>query len=127
MDTLSFRPYFDSGSISRAEVCTLLDHLEAALHFMVDNPRSLVCDVELVNDREMRLLLPKETEGEFTYQNQCLAYDITLDSIQNVPELIELQVQRTPQKIAVSLSMLEENIYNDVSTVPIRSRCVLDI
>lgn len=102
MDALSIRPCFDSGSISESEIYTFLDHLESALRFIIDRPESLLRDVELINDREMRLLLPEETEREFKGSGQPWARAPALDSIQNVSELIELQVQRTPQKIAVS-------------------------
>lgn len=103
-DTLSFSAYFDPGSISAAEICTFLDHLESALNFMINHPKSLVCDVELSNDQEMQVLLSTEMDGRLEKSNQSWACDGDLDSIQNVSELIKLQVEKTPQKIAVSRS-----------------------
>jgi non-ribosomal peptide synthetase component F len=77
--------------ISSEEVDTILDHFESALRFMIDHPNKLICDVELINDREMRQLVPKLHPVESS------------NAAQSVLELVEAQARLTPEKIAVCL------------------------
>lgn len=82
-----------------------MDHLESTLRFIIDHPKSLICDVELINNREMELLLSTEMGGELESSNKSWASNCALHSHQNVSELIQAQAERTPQKIAVSRFM----------------------
>lgn len=86
-----------------AEVNTFLDHFETALHFIINHPQSLIADVELINDQERLLLVPPEKimELELDIHDQRSYYSNDR-SIQTVGGLIELQAERTPQRIAVS-------------------------
>lgn len=104
-DAFSFCAYFDPESISGAEVYTLLDHLGSALSFMIKHPKSLIRDVGLIDDQETKLLLSTETDRRIKNSKQpwaCNDDDDDDDAVQSVPELIKLQVEKTPQKIAVS-------------------------
>lgn len=99
--------HYATAKITEMEVHTLVDHFESALGFIMEHPLKLVGDVELINDREMRLLISPEMSS-----NQKLNLDgkdhfypfdnCSLSIHNNIPELIGLQVERTPYKIAVS-------------------------
>jgi non-ribosomal peptide synthetase component F len=81
-------------AISAAEVEVILDHYEMALNFMAREPHARVRDVDFITADEKRRLL----HGP----NPLHPLNTLLSSAQNVSELIESQVQRTPQRIAVS-------------------------
>lgn len=127
LNALSIRLSFDTGSISEAEVRTFLDHLESTVRFIIDHPESLVCNVELINDREMKLLLSTGMDGELENSHRFWTSHCTLDSDQNVSELIQSQVERTPHKIAVSHSCSIGVIIMIVFLAPIQTRYILDL
>jgi non-ribosomal peptide synthetase component F len=80
--------------ISAVEVEVILDHYEMALSFMARHPHAKVRDIEFITPDEKTLLLrglrPSHT------------LETLLSPAQNVSELIEAQVRRTPHRIAVS-------------------------
>jgi non-ribosomal peptide synthetase component F len=79
--------------ISELEVNVILDHLETALLFLTNHPHDIIGDVNLINDDERRRLV-----GD-------MPSDL-LSSAQNITELIEAQVARTPEKISVCFTFL---------------------
>lgn len=103
-DFISISSVHASEAISDAETHVILDHFESAIRFMIDNPEKLIIDVKLINDQEMQILVPSDTVPEPNAYSQALSYpyDSHLLSVQNVSQLIELQVEKTPQRIAVS-------------------------
>ncbi|KAF8587753.1 amino acid adenylation [Ramaria rubella] len=80
---------FVSEIITEAEVNAILDHFEAALLFSIHHPNERVRDVKLINDTELRRLIPD------------VEVDESLSPVQNVSDLIVQQVQRTPHRIAL--------------------------
>jgi hypothetical protein len=92
-DSFSLRVLHASEIISEAEVTVILDHFEVALLFLIEHPHESVCNVELINDSEMRRLIHDHT-NPVHHPNP----------VQNVSELIETQASRTPKKIAVRIS-----------------------
>jgi Non-ribosomal peptide synthetase modules and related proteins len=75
--------------ISEAEVNVILDHFDAALRFLIHNSNETIGNVNLINENERQRLVSDVKIGD------------QLSLVQNVPELIEDQANRTPQKIAV--------------------------
>ncbi|KAF8574904.1 amino acid adenylation [Ramaria rubella] len=80
---------YTKSDISCAEANTILDHVEAAIRFLIHHPNALVSDVDLIKEDEWKRLIPNVD----TANPLCTA--------QNISELIELQVQKTPQRIAL--------------------------
>jgi non-ribosomal peptide synthetase component F len=85
---------YSSEAISEAEVNSMLDHFEAALIFMTNHPHDILGDATLVNAKE----------------RECLVTDLSseeqLSPTQNISELIEMQANQTPEKIAVCLALI---------------------
>ncbi|KAF8573139.1 CoA-dependent acyltransferase, partial [Ramaria rubella] len=84
---------YSSGVITQREVDTILDHFETALTFLMNHPDATIDDVELTSAVEKRRLLfgvnpPHPLHGP-------------LSPALNVSELIEWQVTKTPQRIAL--------------------------
>ncbi|KAF8584772.1 CoA-dependent acyltransferase [Ramaria rubella] len=93
-DDLFLSVAFVTDTISEAEVNGILDHFETALLFLMHHPDATIGDVELTSAMEKhRLLFGK---------NPPHPLDKVLSPARNVSELIESQVARTPQRIAVS-------------------------
>ncbi|KAF8587754.1 acetyl-CoA synthetase-like protein [Ramaria rubella] len=88
-DSISLSADYVTEVISRDEVMALLDHFEAALLFSIHHPNERVRDVKLINDTELRRLIPD------------VEVDESLSPVQNVSDLIVQQVQRTPHRIAL--------------------------
>lgn len=98
---------YKDGLISEEEICVIMDHYETALRFMIDHPEKPVSDVELINDREIELLIPTElstiqVRRPNGHGQPYHPYDGIPEPARNVSELIEWQVEKTPEKIAVS-------------------------
>jgi hypothetical protein len=85
----SLSVHYSQSAVSEVEVNVVLDHFEAALLFLTENPRSAVGDVTLVNEQERQHLVAS------SYPRNPIS------QAQNILELIEGQARRTPQKIAV--------------------------
>lgn len=83
------------------EVYAFLDHFESALRYISDHPKALIRDVELINDLEMRQIIPPQT-GDLELHADNIGFSDRVSHVKNMSELIELQVERTPHKIAVS-------------------------
>lgn len=98
--------HYATARIAEKEVHTFVDHLESALRFIIEHPERLVGEVELINDQEMRLLIdPQSLKGEeidIDSPNHPDSSDNGSLPVHNVSELIQLQVERTPHKIAAS-------------------------
>ncbi|KAF8581317.1 amino acid adenylation [Ramaria rubella] len=75
--------------ISQEEVSAILDHVEAAIRFIVRHPNAPISDVELVNEKELRRMIPVVNVRD------------ELSTTQSISELIEAQVRKTPQRIAL--------------------------
>ncbi|KAF8580410.1 acetyl-CoA synthetase-like protein [Ramaria rubella] len=88
--------------ISEAEVHALLDHFEAALLFLIHHPKSSVGDVELITQNELQRLIP-------IFNTEKL-----LNPAQNISQLIEMQVRRTPQRIALQFDQEEFLTYAEM-------------
>lgn len=69
----------------------ILDHFETAMRFMIDNPDTMVRNVELINPCEMQRVIPNPSPAE------------PVNPAQTVLELIETQARLTPWKIAVRI------------------------
>jgi non-ribosomal peptide synthetase component F len=80
--------------ISAIEVEVILDHYEMALSFMARHPHAKVRDIDFITPDEKRLLLRGLSPSHML--------ETLLSPAQNVSELIEAQVRRTPHRIAVS-------------------------
>jgi hypothetical protein len=78
-------------AISQQDVGMILDHLEGGLRFITTRLHDTVGDIDLIGDTERGRLVTDTTRGK------------ALNSNQNISELIEEQVRRTPKKIAVSV------------------------
>jgi hypothetical protein len=107
---------YSNEAITEPEVNVILDHLEAALLFLVNHPHDNVCDVNLMNEPEWQRLV-----GDIPLGNR-------LSSAQNMSELIEAQVARTPEKIAVCviLTCLAKSLFM-AYVAAIGSRRILDL
>lgn len=81
--------------ISEADVEVLLNHFEATLLFLAHHPHETVGEVNLLSTEESNCLL-YEYNPPYPIDNSLLS------PAQSVCELIEWQVQRTPERIAVS-------------------------
>jgi non-ribosomal peptide synthetase component F len=94
--------------ISAVEVEVILDHYEMALSFMARHPQAKVRDIDFITPNEkgslLRGLRPSHT------------LETLLSPAQNVSELIEAQVRRTPHRIAVSCC---RNVRTAIFTSPI--------
>lgn len=111
------------------EVHTFVDHFESALQFIIEQPEKLVGEVELINDREMRFISSETlTNGEInpTDKNDSPSNNDS-SSVRNMVDLIKLQVDRTPQKVAASEVLLIPIHYNDFFPASIWPRCVFDL
>ncbi|KAF8573006.1 acetyl-CoA synthetase-like protein [Ramaria rubella] len=84
---------FVTETVSEAEVNAILDHFETALLFLMHHPDATIGDVELISDDERQRLL--------FGRNPLHPLDDMLSSAQNISELIECQVKKTPQRIAL--------------------------
>lgn len=127
-DTISLHSFYASEIISKPEVDTILNHLECVLRFIIDHPDKLVDDVELIDDREMQLLLPPKLSMDVEVdQSPMKSRGFDLSSARNISELIELQVKKTPQRIAVSRMYLARCTHSDVFAAPVWTRRVLDV
>lgn len=67
---------------------------------MIDHPKRPVADVGLINDQEMQLLVPPQKPS--VLEPNGGATDDGFSSVQSVSRLVELQAERTPERIAVS-------------------------
>jgi surfactin family lipopeptide synthetase C len=77
---------FDNGTIAR-----MLDHLETLLQGIINCPEGRLAELPLLTDEERRQLLVEWNDTASDYPE-----DKTL------PELFEMQVQRTPDAVAVA-------------------------
>ncbi|KAF8575295.1 acetyl-CoA synthetase-like protein [Ramaria rubella] len=92
-DDLCLSVSFVTDTISEAEVNAILDHFETALLFLTHHPDATIGDVELISDAERQRLL--------FGSNPPHPLDKLLNSAQNISELIEEQVRKTPHRIAL--------------------------
>ncbi|KAF8574906.1 amino acid adenylation [Ramaria rubella] len=81
--------------VPEAEVNVILNHFETALQFLMHNPNVNICDVELTSIVEKQQLL--------CGRNPPYPLDAFLSPAQNISDLIEWQVRKTPQRIALQL------------------------
>ncbi|KAF8581319.1 acetyl-CoA synthetase-like protein, partial [Ramaria rubella] len=93
---------YASDIIPAAEVNVILDHFETALEFMIHHPTALMRDVELINANELQRLIPIVTTEK------------QLNPANNISELIEMQVQKTPQRIALQFDQETFLTYADM-------------
>lgn len=128
--TITVTVHYASSRIAEMEVHTFIDHFESALRFVIEHPERLIGDVELINNREMQLLIGSETltdwETDINGEDGPYCLGSCSSSVHNVSELIQLQVERTPQKIAVSAFNWCMQ-HSDSFAAPIWSRCVLNL
>ncbi|KAF8580409.1 hypothetical protein K439DRAFT_1662792 [Ramaria rubella] len=80
---------YTTAVVSDEEVIAILDHVEAAIQYLLHHHNAPICDVELVDERELKRMMPVAKLGD------------QLSLAQNISELIEMQVLRTPQRIAL--------------------------
>ncbi|KAF8572689.1 acetyl-CoA synthetase-like protein [Ramaria rubella] len=92
-DDLFLSVAFVTETVSEAEVHMILDHVETVLLFLMHHPDAAIGDVELTSAVEKRRLL--------FGRNPPHPLDRVLSSARNVSELIEWQVAKTPQRIAL--------------------------
>ncbi|KAF8584766.1 acetyl-CoA synthetase-like protein [Ramaria rubella] len=92
-DDLRLMVTYVADIITEAEVNTILDHFETALLFLINQPHRLIRDVELISAGEKHRLLFGRSPPH--------SLDVLLSPAQNISELIEWQVQKTPQRIAL--------------------------
>jgi non-ribosomal peptide synthetase component F len=93
-DSFTLDVSYRREEISAIEVEVILDHYEMALGFMARHPHANIRDIDFITPDEKRLLL-RGLKPPFTLET-------LLSPVQNVSELIEAQVRRTPHRIAVS-------------------------
>lgn len=97
--------HYSPGCILEKDVNAFLDHFESALSYIVDHPKHQVCDVQLINDSEMLQVIQLQRTDLGPHTNMDVFDSLSHPgSVGNISELIELQVERTPQKIAVSFT-----------------------
>lgn len=110
-DRISIHILYATNSVSQAEAGVILDHFETALLFMINHPYEPIHNVELINPREMQLIMPGLRPGPFSELESRLSnggggddvsFDPMFSSVNSMPELIGLQVSRTPERIAVN-------------------------
>lgn len=122
-ENVSITALYATDVIVRAEVDVILNHFETALRFMINHPNELICDVPLVNADEMRVIVPvvpPDPPTGLSYQLKDLLPPLTGDdvegsssrrlgsvptAVESVSDLIRLQIERTPHRIAVSDSI----------------------
>ncbi|KAF8572627.1 acetyl-CoA synthetase-like protein, partial [Ramaria rubella] len=92
-DSVGLYVYYQHEVISAAEVEALLDHYEMAMDHIVSEPLALVQDINLVSAKEQHRLL--------FGLNPPHPLHALLSPAQNVSQLIEWQVAKTPQRIAL--------------------------
>ena len=85
---------YQSSVISSCEAAIILDHYATALTFVAENPHAAIRDINFMSDDERNQLLYD--------RNPPYPIDSLLNPVDNISELIELQVSRTPERIAVS-------------------------
>jgi hypothetical protein len=93
-DSFTLDISYQRGAISAAEVDVNLDHFEVALNFIAREPQASVWDIECITANEKQRLLYR--------RNPPHPLGALLNPIQNISELIESQVERSPQRIVVS-------------------------
>jgi non-ribosomal peptide synthetase component F len=108
--------------IPQAEVDVILDHFEAALHFLAHHPHDTIGDVNLLSADESKRLL-------YEWNPPHPLDDSLLSPAQNVCQFIEWQVQRTPERVAVcgSHSFGCRYYIDPIFTASVRSRDLLDL
>lgn len=137
-DIVSVNARYAPEVICTEEINVILDHLETALLSMIDHPNGQICDVELINEREMRLTTPVphlvsslEQEfhplaGEVKGRNGSSPYPVS-NSVKSMPGLLGLQISRTPQRIAVSKYIRVSKQTLNLFIASIRSGGFLDL
>lgn len=117
-DCISIQTLHASEIIPQPEIDVILDHFEAALRFMLNHPNERICDVNLVSNEEKRRILqdmPLEAPSALVAPYKGLesrslteemrdlppSPDSVLNSAQSMCELIEWQVEKTHQRVAV--------------------------
>ncbi|KAF8575245.1 hypothetical protein K439DRAFT_1665123 [Ramaria rubella] len=92
--------------IPEAEVNVILDHLDTMLFFMIHHSDALVHDVELINANEPRRLIPVvNTEQQ-------------PNAAQNISDLIDMQVQKTLQRIVLQFDQEAFLMYVEMDGLP---------
>lgn len=90
-DRLWLEVQYTREVVPEAEVNVVLDHFVTALRFLTQNPHETVGDVSLIGSKELEVLIqPKE------HHSASNSYD-------NILQMVEAQVLKTPQRIAVRL------------------------
>ncbi|KAF8584773.1 acetyl-CoA synthetase-like protein [Ramaria rubella] len=116
-DELFLSVEFLTKTISEAEVNGILDHFETALLFLMHHPDATIGDVELTSAMEKhRLLFGK---------NPPHPLDKVLSPARNVSELIESQVARTPQRIALQFEQEVFLTYGEMDSLSNGLACSL--
>lgn len=103
-DSLSIHSFHSSDIIPTAEVDVILNHFESALRSIIRNLHGSMHDVDLITDSEMSMLIsPQYPNGGVNVEDQS-SYPPChiLGPIRNVSQMVELQVEKTPRRIAVS-------------------------
>ena len=75
--------------IPEAEVNVILDHFVTALRSLIRNPHATIGDVSLIGPKELEVLM------------QPKVHHSASNSYTNVTQMVEAQVLKTPQRIAV--------------------------
>ncbi|KAF8572696.1 acetyl-CoA synthetase-like protein, partial [Ramaria rubella] len=92
-DSFTLDVSYQREAISAAEVEVILDHYEMALNFMAREPNALVRNINFIDVHEKQRLLYG--------RNPPYPLDSLLSQVQNISELVELQVEKTPQRVAL--------------------------
>jgi non-ribosomal peptide synthetase component F len=99
---------YRSQAISQAEIDLILDHFTAVLIFLTSHPHDIIGDVNLIDENERHRLVNDISPGE-------------LNPAQNISELIEVQTNKTPEKIAVRVSLTSLSIkYHLISCIQLQ-------
>ncbi|KAF8584768.1 acetyl-CoA synthetase-like protein [Ramaria rubella] len=108
-DNFTLNVYYQREVISAAEVEALLDHYETAMNHIVSEPLALVQDINLVSAKEQQRLL-------FGHNPPYPLHEL-LSPVQNVSQLIERQVEKTPQRIALQFEQEAFLTYSDMASL----------
>ncbi|KAF8588131.1 acetyl-CoA synthetase-like protein, partial [Ramaria rubella] len=116
-DSVTLSVYYQHEVISAAEVEALLDHYETAMSHIVSEPLALVEDVNLVSAKEQHRLL--------FGRNPPHPLHALLSPVENVSQLIECQVQKTPQRIALQFEQEVFLTYSEMDSLSNDLACKL--
>lgn len=122
--------HYAISRVAEMEARTFVDHFESALRYIIEHPGKLVGDVRLINDLEMGLLTgPGMLTGHVNTNGENDSEPSRKDpmDIQNISELIQLQVERTPHKVAVCGLVWRRIYHNIFFPAPVRPRCVFNL